>query len=315
VKGDSDTGVLDWTIGLNGRKRKGKEMYVRFMIVIMALLVLAGTSAATIDASSRAAGASNLALEYPELKIMAIGTKFELTTRVVAGRYLVTVDNQGEEGVDAQFVQVPEGRTVEELDHALADPNDNAAWLYETTWAGGPTVLAGKQGQTIIDLTAGNWAIVADGYSPSSLMVIPAYPGSPAKPDPEVAATIELQEYSFAGLTDSIQPGKQIWKITNVGEQPHFLELIKAPGPVTVEQVLDMLMSSGDPSATPAPGALDPSTIEGVGGIGTISPGQTGWYVTDLEPGTYVALCFVPDRESGMPHVMMGMVQVFTVAD
>lgn len=288
---------------------------MRFMIMLMAMLVMLGTSASTIDASSRATGASDLALYYPELNIMANGNTFELSSRVVAGRYLVSVDNQGKEGVDTQFVQVPEGRTVEEVVHAVADPDDNAAWLYEAIWAGGPTVLAGKQGQSIIDLTAGNWAIVADDYAPSSLLVIPAYPGSPVRPEPEVAATIELKEFSFAGLTDSIQPGKQVWKVTNIGEQPHFLELIKAPGPVTVQQVLDMLMSSGDPSATPAPGAMDPSTIEGVGGIGTISPGQTGWYITDLEPGTYVALCFVPDRESGMPHVMMGMVQVFTVVD
>jgi hypothetical protein len=290
-------------------------MYARFMIVLMGMLVMLGSSASTIDASSRATGASDLALSYPELKITAIGNTFKLSTRVVAGRYLVTVENQGEEGVDAQFVQVPEGRTVEEVDHAVTSQEDNATWIYEANWAGGPTVLAGKKGQTIIDLTAGNWAIVADDYAPSSLLVIPAYPGSPMRPEPEAAATIKLKEYSFAGLTDSIRPGKQIWKITNVGEQPHFLELIKAPGPVTVQQVLDMLMSSGDPSATPVPGALDPSTIEGVGGIGTISPRMTGWYVTDLEPGTYVALCFVPDRESGMPHVMMGMVQVFTVAD
>jgi hypothetical protein len=290
-------------------------MHLRRIIVIMTVLLTLTASIATIGGRSQAADASDQALDYPELKITSTGTKFELSTRVVAGRYVVTLDNQGKEGVDAQFVQVPEGRTVEEVGHALADPNANAAWLYEATWAGGPTVLAGKQGQTIIDLTAGNWAITADGYAPSSLLVIPAYPFSPAQPEPEAAANIELQEYGFVGLTSDIQPGKQVWKVTNIGDQPHFLELIKAPGSVTVDQVLDMFMSMGDPNAAPAPGALNPATIEGVGGIGTISPGKTDWYVTDLVPGTYIALCFVPDRDSGVPHVMMGMVQVFTVGD
>lgn len=290
-------------------------MSIRLIIGMFTGLLMLGASAASTGASTQSAGVADLALNYPELKIMATGAKFEMSFRVVAGRYLVSVDNQGQEGVDAQFVKVPEGRTIDQVNRATADPEENAAWLYDAIWAGGPTVLAGKQGQTIIDLTAGNWAILADGYEPSSLLVIPAYPGSPSRPEPEAAATIQLQEYSFAGLTDSIQPGKQIWKVTNIGDQPHFLELIKAPGKVTSQQVMDMLMSAGDQSATPAPDAIDPSTIEGVGGIGTISPGQTGWYITDLEPGTYVALCFVPDRDEGVPHVMMGMVQVFTVGD
>jgi hypothetical protein len=290
-------------------------MYFRRIIVIMTVLLTLGAAIFAIDASLQAASISNPAYDYPELKITAKGNKFKLPAEVAAGRYLVTVDNRGEAGIDTQIILAPEDRTVEEVAQAFADQNENSAWLYDATWAGGPTVLAGKQGQTIIDLAVGNWAIVADGYAPSSLTVTAAAPGSPVPIDPDATATIELQEYGFAGLTNDIQPGKQVWKLTNNGEQPHFLELIKAPGPVTVKQVLDMFMSMGDPSATPAPGALDPSTIEGVGGIGTISPGQTAWYVTDLEPGTYIALCFVPDRDSAMPHAMMGMIQVFTVAD
>ena len=35
----------------------------------------------------------------------------------------------------------------------------------------------------------------------------------------------------------------------------------------------------------------------------------------DLAPGTYIAVCFVPDEETGVPHALMGMVQVFTVAE
>jgi len=35
----------------------------------------------------------------------------------------------------------------------------------------------------------------------------------------------------------------------------------------------------------------------------------------DLAPGTYIALCFVPEEETGAPHALMGMVQVFTVGE
>jgi hypothetical protein len=34
----------------------------------------------------------------------------------------------------------------------------------------------------------------------------------------------------------------------------------------------------------------------------------------DLEPGTYVAMCFFPDLGDGMPHAYHGMHTVFVVA-
>ncbi len=33
----------------------------------------------------------------------------------------------------------------------------------------------------------------------------------------------------------------------------------------------------------------------------------------ELVPGEYVVLCFMPDYETGQPHVMLGMVDTFTV--
>ena len=34
----------------------------------------------------------------------------------------------------------------------------------------------------------------------------------------------------------------------------------------------------------------------------------------DLEPGEYIALCFVPDANDGAPHLVHGMVLPFTVS-
>ncbi|HEX2194576.1 MAG TPA: hypothetical protein VHK63_06450, partial [Candidatus Limnocylindria bacterium] len=48
-------------------------------------------------------------------------------------------------------------------------------------------------------------------------------------------------------------------------------------------------------------------------GLGALSAGQTSWLALDLQPGTYVALCFVPDEQTGTPHALMGMVSIFTV--
>ena len=35
----------------------------------------------------------------------------------------------------------------------------------------------------------------------------------------------------------------------------------------------------------------------------------------DLEPGSYVLVCFVPDLASGVPHAYLGMYDVVTVGD
>lgn len=35
--------------------------------------------------------------------------------------------------------------------------------------------------------------------------------------------------------------------------------------------------------------------------------------MVDLAPGTYAAVCFIPDLETGAPHAMLGMTASFTV--
>ena len=50
-----------------------------------------------------------------------------------------------------------------------------------------------------------------------------------------------------------------------------------------------------------------------MGGVAPISQDQTVLAEFAFEPGTYVAVCFMPDRETGMPHAAKGMYTVFTV--
>ncbi len=53
--------------------------------------------------------------------------------------------------------------------------------------------------------------------------------------------------------------------------------------------------------------------IAEVFGTGDQSGGVTAWYSTNFEPGTHGALCFITDPETGLPHVMLGMIEVFEV--
>jgi hypothetical protein len=104
--------------------------------------------------------------------------------------------------------------------------------------------------------------------------------------------------------------------VENTGQQPHELLLARSSEPVTAEQVLAMLTSEGDDEgATPVDGGPTFADLTPAGGLGWLSPGQVAWTELDLQPGTYVALCFVFDPQTGMPHAMMGMVDVFTVGE
>jgi hypothetical protein len=125
-------------------------------------------------------------------------------------------------------------------------------------------------------------------------------------------------EYGFT-LDGQLMPGPQLLKVANVGAQPHFMILVQPNEPVTKEQVSMLLEAemAGTPTAdaAAAAGLSNPDEWKFAEYAGTISMGATEWIATDLDPGTYVLVCFVPDIETGMPHAFLGMVDVVTVGD
>jgi hypothetical protein len=50
-----------------------------------------------------------------------------------------------------------------------------------------------------------------------------------------------------------------------------------------------------------------------VGGVEALDIGQRQWLPTTLQPGNYVAVCFIPDPATGKPHAALGMLREFTV--
>jgi hypothetical protein len=60
-------------------------------------------------------------------------------------------------------------------------------------------------------------------------------------------------------------------------------------------------------NATPA------VALEALGGLGAISPGFEGYLHLDLEPGSYLAVDFMPDPGDPRPHLLDGYWATFTV--
>jgi hypothetical protein len=117
-------------------------------------------------------------------------------------------------------------------------------------------------------------------------------------PIPEADITIEMSDFAFT-FSNNLTPGTHVVELINVGEQRHFMIVARLPDGTTENEFTELFAAD----------------IVDVFGTGDQSPGTTAWYGLTIEPGTYVSVCVVTDPESGQPHTMLGMVEVFDVAD
>ena len=268
---------------------------------LMVLLVLMALVSMTVTVSVAAQDAATMldGYGYPELSIDISEAGFVLPSAVPAGRTLITLHNTGTESRHAFLARLPDDVTIGEL-FAEQQEDMPPAWLWKSSFPGFPgETLPGESRQAVVDLSPGLYMILEDHVG-----VFVVQPGDAATPspvaDPTSAATISLFEFGFE-LPQNLAAGDQVWTVHNVGRVPHELLLAKVPDGTTNDDLLDMFQN-------------DTGEAVPVGGIGWLSPGATGWTEVVLVPGTYVALCFVFDPDTGMPHAMEGMVQIFTIA-
>ncbi|MFL5760010.1 MAG: hypothetical protein ACJ789_09735 [Thermomicrobiales bacterium] len=255
-------------------------------------------------------------LGLPDLKVTLTDAGYQISpAQIPAGWTLVTLDNQQSAGDNsADIMLLPPGETPDSILASLATPAAAPpAWGYQTTFASSPWTAAGTSAQAVILLTAGDWMVFNPEapLSPASLTVTKGDAAAATPPALTVNQEVELQEFSFLGLEKPLSAGQQIWKVTNTGHQPHLMVLNQLPDGTTQAQFMDMV--NGMMSATPPPGGQGPAGPPAAGGCATLSPEQSLYLALDLATGTYGAICFFPDKDTGAPHALMGMVQVFTV--
>jgi hypothetical protein len=273
-------------------------------------LVLAVGLLCTAPALTRAQEATPFAspapLGYPELRVRVTDAGIEAPAEVPAGRYLYTVENATtrpeQATLAAEPVPLPEGTTLAELEAGRHDPTFPQPWYYGSRWAGGPIPLQGQAASTIVDLTPGAWAILlaeTGAPQPAVGLTVTAGPDPATLPEPTADAAAELRDFAFT-LPERIAAGRHVWELTNTGRQVHMMVLLRYDGFLTREQVEGLM-------ALPPEQGVDASKIAPVGGLGPLAPGVTAWGVYDLAPGSYLAICFVGDPETGLPHTALGM--------
>ncbi|CAN5170966.1 hypothetical protein BH20ACT3_BH20ACT3_07160 [soil metagenome] len=126
----------------------------------------------------------------------------------------------------------------------------------------------------------------------------------------EVTAT----EYAFEGIPDEIDAGTVAFLLTNEGNESHEIGLARKKDDVT--ESFDELLEMDQEEAE--------TKIDFAGGAFAASNGDQGLAIADLEPGEYIAACFIPVGTSmegddmqegdGPPHFTQGMKAEFTVS-
>jgi hypothetical protein len=287
----------------------------RAVLLVGLIVGLLGIVVAPVAAQEATpnAGASPLAgLGYPELTIQVADDGFRMPGQVAAGRTLITLDNVGRESRHSQLLRLPDDLTIGDL---VAGGGGDAVppWFLRSTFVGFPgETPPGGQNRAVVDLTPGLYLVVDDFFQPFVVLPVEGEGGTPAAAvDPPADGTVRLFEYGFQ-FPDALAAGRHVWQVVNAGRESHELVLARAPDGTTVDQVRDLLATESEEGATPVAGGLSPGDLVPAGGMGWLSPGAIAWTEANLEPGTYVALCFAfgPD---GVPHVVKGMVDVFAV--
>ncbi|HEV2122079.1 MAG TPA: hypothetical protein VGW38_04795 [Chloroflexota bacterium] len=297
-------------------------MFRVLTMVVMIVSLLASGAAVSAQGTPAAGGGLLGDLGYPEVTIVATESGYEIPSDIQAGIVLITLENRAPFPVGFSLIQLPEGASPADLmPPAGASPvaGEEAApeegfppILYDAVWAGGVFAFpGGPPAQAVVTLTPGEWLLLGppDVPVPPQPFTVGGEAGE-APATPEGAVSVELDNFQII-LPEQIQAGPQIWEVTNIGDQPHEIFVSTTPERLSAEDALTLVQLP--PDATPPPGLPSLEETMPVGFIAPISGEQTTLVEMNLEPGHYVAVCFLPEKESGEPHAFKGMVTTFSV--
>lgn len=133
-------------------------------------------------------------------------------------------------------------------------------------------------------------------------------------PEPQIVE-VELDAHDFAFvLPDTISGGLVRFQFANHGREDHHAQFIRLNDGVTREQFDSLLAVVME--AVPTEGDVAFMRLFEIvtlaGGPAVIAPGVEMAVTTDLSPGEYILLCFVPSPD-GIPHLAKGMRRWLTV--
>lgn len=302
---------------------------LRFVVALLAVFVVLPLNTASLLAAPQGspAAVSRLPdLGLPTLDVTASPGGYEgIPKTLAAGRYLVTLSatkDTGEFGAGVGFVQ-PVGLSADEFLKAVPRTvvGGPSSAIHGAIMAGGTRSRPGQPTRVVLDLRPGTWIAWGDDPHATQAPTVFEATGKMAAdlPEPAADATVTLSEYAVAVSEGVLAAGRHVIRVTNTGAQPHYLMVAQGPDDMTDAQFATAMqeeMEAERAGREPVYSGLNPNVdIPDEGGyfIAEQTGGSSLWAEVDLVPGTYVLVCFYPDRADGLPHAYHGMHTVLRV--
>jgi uncharacterized cupredoxin-like copper-binding protein len=240
--------------------------------------------------------------------ITATDFAFDAPDTIPPGLTTLRMVNRGVDVHHIVLIRIPEGMSRAAVDSAMQTPGPPPSWM---SFAASPiAALPGDSTNATSVLAAGRYLMVCFIEGTDRVPHIAkgmtrwlAVVGTPAAvAEPEADVVITLSDYAFA-LSTPLTAGTHTVRVENTGPQMHEVGIERLAGGKTQADYLAWIQGGGQgaPLVTPAGGLIGPDV------------GKRGYFTVTLTPGRYLLTCYVPDRTTGRPHVMHGMVQEITV--
>lgn len=240
--------------------------------------------------------------------IEATDYAFDVPATLQPGDITFRLVNHGQEEHQAQLLRLNDGVSADQFINAFE--SQALAALAMATAEGGPAVIPPNASQDVsLSLQPGNYLFTCFVSSPDGVLHIAKgmsravrITGSAISgPPPVTSGTFTLRDFTF-DVPASLPAGLGTYQVVNEGPQVHELVLLKVTPGTTADELRAFFDApAGDPPFT------------SVGGMQAFGPGGSGTITLNLQPGIYAAVCHVPDPASGVPHLDLGMIKLFTV--
>lgn len=181
---------------------------------------------------------------------------------------------------------------------------------------GSPEVNAGEIQQASYELVAGDYifANVPAGAPPTILpFSVAETSGDVTTEAPEADVVLNMVNFAFA-IPGDIPAGEQVWRISNLANQPHHIYVYRVEDDAELTSVLDGFITAYR-AIQPGQPPEFPYETEYVWTV--MSPEQTAYATINLEAGRYAIACFIGDSasENAVSHLEHGMLRLIDVVD
>ena len=256
-------------------------------------------------------GAASVRIVPPAAKARVVQVtgedfKFDAPDVIPAGLTEFRFMNKGPSMHHMEILKLGDGKTIDDLRAALANPGPPPAWVKEL---GGPNVPdAGTEANATLMLQPGNYALICfvdiggpPHFAKGMIRPLRVVPAKHAASAPKADVTMNLVDYNFK-LSSPIKAGTRSIRVHNAAQQPHEIQLVQLNPGTSLGQFMKWMEKMDGPP----PG-------KALGGIAGMAPGMTEYFTANFQPGSYALVCFLPDAKDGKPHFAHGMAQQITV--